>query len=350
MTIATRKPFGWTTSFTGFGTEFPAITNSAGVPVAVSFNSAGTAVLHTHSSNIYAYPWTSAGFGTRYVSTVGIGGTMRSIAAPKNDNNFIAVTTTISSRLWLFPWNDTTGLGTAYNSSGSTPSPLPAAGVISVIFHPTQQVMFCAFQSSPGIRAYRYSSSGFGTSYVPSSSTFGSTVSVHPNGDAVVVAGGSTGAFVHPWTYAGGFGAAYAQPTPTAVPGSITGTAFSPDGQAIIFGTTTAPYIHAYAWNSSTGFGAKFADPPTGGLTEAAGRLYFSPDGRSLIATPTAINGTIGFYKWSASGFGSTMYTNTPNIVHTASLGQTVAFNPAGNVIVIADSQANALRAWPWQS
>jgi hypothetical protein len=342
MTIAARKPFGWTASFVGFGPEYATPANIPGEPSALGFNSSGTALLEANSSVLYSWPWSSAGAGARYTNTRNPGGGIDTIAAPKNDNNYIAVSTRSANRLMLFPWSDATGLGTAYSNPGT----LPSATTFSTIFHPTQQVIFCAFQALPGIRAYRYGSSGWVSAYTPPSpGTFGTTVSVHPNGDAVVVAGGATGAFVYPWTYAGGFGTAYAQPL-TTVPGSIIGTAFSPDGQAIIFGTTTAPYIHAYAWDSSTGFGAKFADPPAGGIASAAYRLYFSPDGKALIAVTNNIGATIGLYKWSASGFGSTLYTNTANITGVSK----IAFNPAGDTIAVGFGVSPFLRIYQWQS
>lgn len=339
MTIATRKPFGWTTSFTGFGTQYPAIPNQPGDPSSLCFSSSGGTLIASHRTSVYSWPWSAAGAGTRHTNVNNLSNTVYNIAVPKNDNNFVAIAGRQAGLyLTLHPFDDTNGVGTRYPQPGTNPTGL-AQGVA---FHPTQQVVFTCFQASPYTRAYRYSSSGFGMAYSPPSPVvnYALYVNVHPAGDAVLIDGN-----VYPWTYAAGFGTKYADPQ-TAIPGYVTMSLFSPDGTAVIFATTTAPYLHAYAWNSATGFGTKYPDPPTGGLAGSSNRIYFSPDGGAIIATSSSLTGTVGLYKWSTSGFGSTMYTNSANVIGVGK----IAFNPASNVIAVGYSSLNQTKAFQWQS
>jgi len=149
--------------------------------------------------------------------------------------------------------------------------------------------------------------------------------------------------YVTIWEWDSGFGSKFADPS-TLPTGSGRGINFSPDGNAVVVGHSTSPYISAYPFSSS-GFGTKYANPST--LPAGTGvRASFSPDGSNLAI---AHNGSpyVSVYSWSSSGFGS-KYSN-PSTLPTGN-GINPVFSPDGDDLALLHSSSPYISVYPWSS
>jgi len=112
--------------------------------------------------------------------------------------------------------------------------------------------------------------------------------------------------------------------------------------QAIAVAHATTPFISAYPWSGS-GFGTKFTNPET--LPASIGNaVAFSPAGDAIAVAHTTTP-FISAYPWSGSGFG-TKFTNPGTLPAGTGLG--VAFSPAGDAIAVAHATTPFISAYPW--
>jgi hypothetical protein len=109
------------------------------------------------------------------------------------------------------------------------------------------------------------------------------------------------------WTSSGGWGSKLSDVG--TVPGqTIYGTAFTPDVNAVIAGSTASPHVHVYGWSNSSGFGTKFANPSSA-LGGNCTSMAFNSNGSQLALCRDGTSAPhIRMYRWSNSGFG-TAYT-----------------------------------------
>ena len=100
----------------------------------VAFSPAGNAIAvgHVGSPRISAYPWSGAGFGTKYANpaTVPTGDGNGVAFSPAGDA--IAVAHSSSPGVSAYPWNVSTGFGVKY----ANPAVLPVTGGNGVAFSP----------------------------------------------------------------------------------------------------------------------------------------------------------------------------------------------------------------------
>ena len=258
-----------------------------------------------------------------------------------NNNSVLAIGNSSSPYLNVYKFNDVTGFGTKY----ANPATLPNSQRTGVKFSSDGSVIFSSGNSTvDGVSAYAWNSStGFGTKYASASFadyTYG--IDVNPS-KTVVVASSWSSPYINAWAWSGGFGSKYADPATITYIGLTNSITFNPAGNVVAMAGSNTPYIVAYAW--SGGFGSKYADPVYNpGLGSSQNDLMFSPDGTAIAMSN--IYATV--YAWS-SGFGA-RYTNPAALVSFVT--DAVAFNPAGNVITIANGNdySGILLAYAWNS
>ena len=244
-----------------------------------------------------------------------------------------------------YPWNVSTGFGTAYTA----PATLPTGVGLGVAFSPTGDAIAVAHATTPFISAYPFSSAGYGTKYANPATLpagQGNGVAFSPNNDAIAVAHSLTPCVsAYPWNSGTGFGTKYANPA-TLPAGQGNEVSFSPGANAIAIAHNTTPFVSVYPWNVSTGFGTKYTNPAT--LPVSAGNsVAFSPAGDAIAV---AGSGTpfIQAYPWnSGTGFG-TKYTN-PTVLPGGSCSG-VAFHPAGNAIAVSNNTAPFYAVYAWSA
>ena len=163
----------------------------------------------------------------------------------------------------------TAGPGSAYSAPASTPNPI---SITNVAFSATDSQVALGTDDSltNNIQAYRFTpGTGWGTKFTapvlanrPTGGVSG--IVFRKDNDVLVISNGTASAAIiaYAWSTAG-FGTKFADPaTLPAVgnSGSNRGKSrFTKDGNNLIIGSNSSPYIHAWAW--SAGFGTKYSDP-----------------------------------------------------------------------------------------
>lgn len=204
-------------------------------------------------------------------------------------------------------------------------------------------VFFAGAETTPSNpHAYEYEVGvGYGTKYAnPASNTGGTTStypSPHPTGDFVAI--GSDGApfvYAYAWSDSTGFGTQFAAPADlSGINFRQNASAYSNDGDAVVFGGSSSSRPAAWAW-SAAGFGTRF--PST--FATAPQEIRFSPNGDYLA---TAGQSPIRVYEWSAAGFGSSYIPAVP----TGTNGFGCRWNTDESVVAATD---NGLHAWEWSA
>jgi hypothetical protein len=302
------------------------------------------AVAHTTTPFISAYPWNSAGFGTKYTNPATLPANNGNEVAFSPAGDAIAVAHATTPFITAYPWSGS-GFGTKYTN----PATLPTGDGQSVAFSPAGNAVAVGHSTTPFITAYPWSSStGFGTKYTNPATlpaNVGLDVAFNPASTSIAVAHVTTPFITaYPWNAGTGFGTKYADPA--TLPASTgTGVAFSPAGDAIAVAHGVTPFITAYPWNAGTGFGTKYADPATL-PTNTGNEVAFNPAGTSIAV---AHGGTpfVTAYPWSGGGFG-TKYADPATL--PANNGNGVAFSPAGDAIAVAHTTSPHISAYPWDA
>jgi len=258
-----------------------------------------------------------------------------------------------SPYLLAYSWGPSGGFGGQFSTPGTSFPVNSNSNAIAI--NPDENVVAVLGSSSPYVRAFPWSSTGFGTKYADPSvvpggnSPYALTFSPTKGALAVVSNGGNV-PDVYRWSNSTGFGTKYTAPS-TLPPSESRSVAFSPDGSVIVLGHYTQPNIAAYAWSDSTGFGTKYANPslPTGITTAYTQGVTFSPDG-SVIALCMSASPNIAAYPWSNStGFG-TKYANPSSLPADATAQGGLAFSPSGNTIAVAHGSSPFLSVYPWSN
>jgi hypothetical protein len=190
--------------------------------------------------------------------------------------------------------------------------------------------------SSPFIRVYNWSLSGFGTNFsnpasLPTSRMNG--LAVHPESTFIVATG-----FVNPSTFTYelsefGFGSAISAPTPGFLSGEGRGVDFSPSGNAVAIAsdqTTTTSRLRVWAWSSS-GYGTQYSGVS---VRSNAFSADFSPNGDAIATTHVGGPENLSFsvFAWSSSGFGS-KYSDPSTL--SPGNGRSARFSSNNNAIVV---------------
>ena len=279
------QAYPWSAS--GFGTAFadpatkpPGSTASPTVAqgFGIAFNYPDTVLAlgtrFTGTGNRMAfYTWSNAtGFGTLYSNPVTVmTGTSTPAIKFVPDNSRVFMQTALGTGINSYAWTDASGFGTKsgnpssgsgngqgtdYNNSFATPY------VVS------------SRSGTPWISAWPFASTSFGTAWAAPATaptSAGRVVKIHPNGDAIIMSGGTATGVIAYATGGSSFGTKFADPV--GFPGSTYGVAFDRLGNNVAFSHEVSPYVSVYPW-SSGGFGTKFANPAS--LPPGAAGIYGS--------------------------------------------------------------------------
>lgn len=192
------------------------------------------------------------------------------------------------------------------------------------------------------------------------------------------------------WTDASGMGTVYAAPASITV-ATVNGSAFTPDGKAIVVAFNVSPYVAAYPFDAVAGWGTRFSDPatlPTGNTfgpkfgggyvafgsygtkklliyefdsATGFGTLLADPatlptdagnDGPALTKTGDAVAMPIGGSPWVfvypiSGGVVGTRFTN-PGTITAYTAGS--CFSPDGTEIFVTSNVSPYVRAFAWNS
>jgi hypothetical protein len=257
-------------------------------------------VLHPLFPYIASYSWGPNGFRNNYKnpfdSTPSIGVPQRLVISPNEDN--VAIVGTVSPYVRVYPWSSS-GFGNAY----ANPATVPVGEVRGVTWNNAQNVL--ALVGSSGVANTRQN--------------------------------------VYAWS-GSGFGTRFANPA-VAVQGTGRGVVFTPNDDAIIFATQSAPYVEAYAWNNTTGYGSKFAN--ASGSAQSPNEMTISPNG-NYIAVAHTNTPFVSVWSFSPStGWGS-KFSNPATL--PAGQAWDVKFNHAGTALAVAHDNTPYCTVYPWSA
>jgi hypothetical protein len=316
---------------------------SASSSASNSVTPVGTAVAVSSATSpyIFAYSWSSSGFGVKYSdpSTLPVAASFCSFS---QDSKYLAVTSSATPYSLVYPWAN--GFGTKY----SNPSTLLQAEPSTIRFNSLSNVIISATSgasaSIPCLSAYSWSASGFGSKFANVSGllNIGSRgVYFSSTNSSIALAQDST-PYISAYAWSSGFGSKYANPStlPTALGRQVEFNSTSDT----VFEVTNSAGVHAYPWTNASGFGTKYANPSTPVVGNALG-LSVTPSGSAVAVGHTG--GTfISVYAWS-SGFGS-KYAN-PSTLPIAGC-QGVSFSRTGDTLALTCGDTPYVMAYAWSS
>jgi hypothetical protein len=292
---------------------------------------------------IGGYPFSAAGFGTRYTLTqpanifrlsngVSFNDTGTYVAICNNDNP------TFSIYIYCYAFS-TAGFGTRYNN----PAGHPGAATQSVAWNRAGTYIFEALALTPYIGAYPFSA-GFGSRVAnPATLTTGQGTRITINNtDTAVIMGVGTTQRVAAWVWsdATGFGTKYAQPVSPIATGNGSACAFNPTSNEVIFSGATAPYYNQYPWSDATGFGTVYAQAFTTPVNpQTVGD--FNPTG-TVLQGYLGVAPWGGAYVWNAGSGLGTKYADPVGLTPVSVGGS--AFDAGGNNIVYNGSAGGTLQ------
>ena len=302
---------GWGAAYTS-----PTIAEDLNNCEGMDFHPAGNAVALTgdRSPYILAWQWSSlTGFGTRYTSPSDglnvIGNTIKFNRA----GNVVAggsVTSTSNINIFAYAWSSS-GFGTKFTDPATN---INSNQVQEIAFSPTDQAIIYSVSTqgttNSGIKAVRWNNStGFGSAY-SQPATYADFVgtmlgmAINPSGTAVAATGPNTttSCYAWPWNDDTGFGTRYSNPASIQA-GHSRGVRWSPSGKSIAVVYDASPYIAAWAWTDDAGFGSRFSNPST----LPVGPTYsvtFNFEGNVVFISGR--DAAVEAYSWSDStGFGT---------------------------------------------
>jgi hypothetical protein len=278
----------------------------------------------TPGKRVTVYPWNStSGFGSAYTSpsaAQGILGNIQQTSFVPDNSNF-AVCFSVSPYFSVYKWS-ALGFGTRFADPSTLLSPAGTAGAAFSFTNSVDAFLAVNFNGSQYLQAWAWNTStGFGTKYSNSGilSAANASYACNLNGDSSIVGAqifDSPYIYLYPWSSSSGFGTKYSNPA-TLPPGFSTlqlGLSFNKVTGDLAFGSRATPYIAAYA-TSSSGFGTKYSNPATP-VASGTNGLRFSPDGSALGIINTAAP-VVKVYQWGG-GFG-TRYADPASVPAYAS-------------------------------
>lgn len=258
---------------------------------------------------------------------------------------------TSSPYITAYHWDDATGWGSKYSAPGSTPPAVCYTYGYSGDNDSGDAVV--AHQNSPYVSAYPWSTiDGWGTKYSDPATTPGAncwTCDMHPDGDAIVLASGSS-PYVHAYAWSSGFGSKYSNPASGpnnwqwAAAFSGPGTDVACGGQSLLSG----PNLYGWPWSSASGFGTKYTSPSQygGQITE----LSFNLMDYSISAAHLGAFGALPISAHAFTpgvGFGS-RYSDPAS--YDTGLCEAVSFAFGGDDVGVGGSTYPYQNFWTWSS
>ena len=254
---------------------------------------------------------------------------------------------TTAKRITVYPWNTTTGFGTAYTT------PTIAAEIHQVSFVPDNSNFSATMWVAPYFNIWQWSGLGFGTKYASPGSTLNPATngpgnySWTKNVDAFITTNNSGPSYPQAWAWSpsGGFGSKYAN---GSVLSSGRGATINGDSTLVAFQTYNSPFVVLFPWSS--GFGTRYANPSvipnTGAISgpPVEGGISFNAVTNDLACGST-LTPFIYTYPVTSAGFG-TKYANPSSALTSAVNG--LRFSPNGAVIATVNSGTPAVNAYQW--
>lgn len=254
---------------------------------------------------------------------------------------YVSVTGISNNFIDVYQFNSTTGFGSKYTS----PSGLVWSMQHST-FSPSGSVLAVGSRNtSKGVRAWQWSSSGFGTEYTSATqvySTFGAWgCDFHPSENAIATCGYLGEAIaVYDWSASTGFGTKY---NPSSVSGWYFDTKWHPSGNYFIATKSVSPYINAWPWSGSA-IGTVVTDPTNLPPARPYG-LAISPDGDSVVLGVDNSTTPVMGYPWTGSGFG-TKYSDPSSPPPSSAQHRGVDFTPDSSVVFVTGNASPYINAY----
>jgi hypothetical protein len=270
----TSAAFPWSSS-NGIGAAFtPPATTLPGAPNGVCYTRTSLSILYSHSTTpgASAYPWSAAGWGTKWANPATAVTTGNGMCASPVGNYIAYGSSTNPNFINAYNFTDASGFG----SRIANPATLPTGRGLKTTFSPDGNNIAQAVGSLAGeVSAYAWTAGAYGTKYVSTSGVPAgcNTIWAAFNNKGTYVAftcGASPVILVYPFTSGTGFGTKVSNPA-TLPPAtglgisSVTGTnvAFSKSSGEIAVTFPSTPFVYCYPFSSSLGFGTRFSTPST---------------------------------------------------------------------------------------
>jgi hypothetical protein len=255
--------------------------------------------------------------------------------------DYIAVSWSYSPYIRVYPWSSS-GYGAAFSNPATLP-PGTAGGNPQLCLSVNSDGTAIAVGgtdsggSNQYVIIYRFSSSGFGTTYYYNNA-FGIRKNVCFSKDGTLILIGNT---MYAWSSAG-LGSAYSGTIITN--GAVD---IHPLSTGIV--TSTGPsdnYIKSYPFSKATGIGSAYSDPsaPTGTIYSC----NFVPQGDAVIVTQGGFTNGIRAYTWGA-GDGIRYLYSSPS-ARTNLAARAAAVNTSGDTVFFACENSPYIAAYPWNS
>lgn len=317
-------------SVTGFGAQITSSSLGASWLNDCAFTSTGDAIVYGLSSSPYiaALAFSAAGFGSRYSnpSTLPTGQIGSVVFSP--DNSVIFAGSSSSPYINAYAWNSTTGFGSKY----SNPATLPTGNARDIDITTAGDALAVASASvtNPTFRVYPWdNATGFGSAYsIPFNNRNKYSIAFSHNDDAIVAIGvfnTDANDFVsYQWSSLTGIGSSFTDPATVPKNFSVYGTkiCFTSDDSVVFFAVDVSPSVLAYPFSSVTGYGAKYADPSPTSTT--ANQIDITPDD-ACVAVGLPASPYVRVWPWSPSGFGSAYSNPSTALAATCTL---IKFSP----------------------
>lgn len=233
-------------------------------------NTPDIAVASSNSPYIHAWAWNyDSGFGSKYSNPVTLPtGSARGVDFFGNGSTQVydvAVSFNASPYVSVYPW--TTGVG--FGSKYANPAVLPGSGVnntdgVNFRYTAGGSQIAVASSVSPYVFVYPWTTgSGFGSKYAdPGTLPGGPATAVAFAEDHIAVSTTiSPYVSVYPWSTALGFGSKYADPATLPTGAAYDVSWYNLSAAAIAVAHNNSPYMSVYQFTA--GFGTKYSDPST---------------------------------------------------------------------------------------
>ena len=110
----------------------------------------------------------------------------------------------------------------------------------------------------------------------------------------------------------------------------------------IVLGTSSSPFLHAWAWSNVTGFGAKTTNP----ISSVSGEVTDIQQTSSVAFVSNYNSPYINAYSWFG-GFGS-KYSDPATL--PGFYATSITYNSASPAVAVSDYSSPYVDAYPWSN
>ena len=295
-----------------------------------------TTGLSAHSFN------DSSGWGTRYANMSGTTFNVNCFA-PKirpNDNSRLIVMRRSPTYAYGINYTEGSGWGSTFTAPTAWSLGTNQNGR-DMAFTSDGNVAFSTLNQSPYLKAWTFSSSGYGTLYANMATAPLNVFSITVNStDNVVVGDTNSTSELAAFAWSGsGWGSKYANPSTgkTSAVGAQGGAKFTADDAAVIVptgaGVAGQPQMQAFAWSGSS-WGTRYTDASSM-ATGVCGGATITPN-KNVYAVAYNASPYIAMWQWNnATGFGTKASAPASP---PSSVGLNASFSPSENWLLVNHS------------